>query len=95
MVDDQDHDGTHHCNQDAVQVDARDTCHAECLKQVAADNRTHDAQDDVQQEPFTGFIDDLAADKSRNEAEYDPGDVDARWIDSRGRQREASGVPAF
>ena len=57
---------------DAVEIQAGYSGKAEETGEPSADDRSHDAEDDVQDEAFASLIYQLAADKTRNQPENDP-----------------------
>jgi hypothetical protein len=71
---DHEHDyGADHANEYAVQVEAGDAGKADGIRNEAADNGTDDSQNDVHEHPFALFVDQLAGNKSGDEAHDEPG----------------------
>jgi hypothetical protein len=66
MVDHQEHDSSDNGYDEAVDVQPGHPGHAEQVEQPAADYRSHDAQRDVEEEPFSSFIDQFAANETRD-----------------------------
>jgi hypothetical protein len=59
---------------EAVKIETRDTGLTELVEQEAADYRTDDTEQDVDEHPLSGVVDHLAADEAGHEAEHDPGE---------------------
>jgi hypothetical protein len=72
VVDHQENAGADHSDENAVQIQARDACHAKSFEQETAQDSTDDAEDDVENHPLSGLIDDFARDESRDRPQHDP-----------------------
>ena len=57
VIDDEDHDGADHGDNHAVNIQAGDAARAERSKQPPTDEGANDAQNNIEQYPFTGLID--------------------------------------
>jgi len=64
VVDQQHHDRADYRHEHAVQIEPGDSGVSEERKDVSTDDRAHDSEYDVEDQPLTGFVDDLAADKA-------------------------------
>jgi hypothetical protein len=60
-------------DQNAVDIHASHSSHPEELKQITPDDSPDDAEQDIQYQAFAALIHELAGDKSRDKAEYNPG----------------------
>ena len=74
MVDHQDDDSADYCHHHAVEIEAGDAAGSDGSEDEAANNRADDAEHDVEEEAFAGFVDDLAGDETGNQPQNDPPD---------------------
>src|SRR3984893_11533172 len=72
MIDDQDDDGANHGHEHAPEIEACDSDLANRVEDGPADDRTDNAEHDVQDDALAGLVDDLARDKTCDQPEYDP-----------------------
>src|SRR5580658_9560188 len=75
VINEQYHNGSADGDGNAIEVQPRYSRQTEETGQPSADDRSHDSENDVHDESFTGSVDDLASDKARNQAEHNPCDV--------------------
>ena len=67
-------DGDYH----TVDIKACDGCRSDEREQEAADHPADDAEDDIQQQPFTALVNDLACDEASDEAQNEQPMIDIR-----------------
>src|SRR5580704_4087414 len=72
VVDDEDHDGAHHSDEHAVEVEAGNSGGAELREEKPAHNRSHNSKHDVQEDAFAAPVDDLAGNETGDESEHEP-----------------------
>src|SRR6185437_5362282 len=72
VIDDQEDDRARYGDHEAVEVQAGYSMHAERPEQPAADQRTNDAEKDIEKQPFARLVDDLAGDEARDQAQNNP-----------------------
>ena len=83
MIYDQHYDRSDHCDQQTVEIQPGDARDSEETREISPDDRSHDSQNDVQDEAFASFIHDLASNKSRYQSQYDPGEkMSISWCHS-------------
>jgi hypothetical protein len=64
------HDRANDRHDHAIDVETSYALRAEQAEQKSSNNRAHDAEGDVEKEAFAAFVDNLAANKARDEAQY-------------------------
>jgi hypothetical protein len=74
VIGEQDRDGANHGDHEAVDIEARNGGLAEQREDPTADDRPHDAEDQVADEAFSSPVDDLAAEEPGDDPKDDPGD---------------------
>ena len=72
VIEDEDDDRTDHCHKHAVEIETRDPGSPELHEQEASDDRSDDAQNDVEDEPFAALVDHFTAYEAGNQPENDP-----------------------
>jgi hypothetical protein len=72
MIGDQEDYCANHCDQKAVEIQAR---HASCAKGVekpSSDDRPNNPQDDIKEKAFPRFVHNLATDETRHQTQHNP-----------------------
>jgi hypothetical protein len=72
VIDNEDHDRADNSDDKAVNIEARNPRSAKHIEEKAADDGANYAENDIEDEAFTTAIDNLAADKTGNEAQNEP-----------------------
>ena len=72
VVNEQHDHRTHHRNQNAIEIDTRNTGSAHHRKKIPAHDGAHDSQDDIEKEAFSCFVHQLTGDKAGQQTQYDP-----------------------
>jgi probable H4MPT-linked C1 transfer pathway protein len=73
VVEPEHHDGADDRHDHAVDIEAGDAGCADGREQIAADNRTDDAEHDVEQHTLTGADEDFAGDEASDQTQHNPG----------------------
>src|SRR4029077_16775277 len=73
VIDEQHYDCANHRDEKTVDIKPADACHAEGVKQPPPNDRAYNSEDDVYNNALPALINDLAPDKTGNQAQYDPG----------------------
>jgi hypothetical protein len=74
MVHDEDHSGADGRDDHAIEIQSGHAAHSGDVEEPAADKRSADPKKNVQNEPFSGSIDDFAGNEAGNEPKDDPRD---------------------
>ena len=72
MVDDEHDHRADDSNEDAVEVQTCNRSGAEGREQIATHDRPDDAEYEIENEPLTRFVDDLACDETGDETQNEP-----------------------
>jgi len=72
MIEHERYDRADHCHKQAVNVEACHTSGSKLIEEEAAHYRADYAQNNVKKHAFASLIDNLAANKSSNQPEYNP-----------------------
>jgi hypothetical protein len=74
MINPKDYDRTNNCNYHAIDIETCYSCRTKKTEYNSPHDRADNAKRDVEQQALALLVDNLAPDKSCNEAEYDPTD---------------------
>jgi hypothetical protein len=73
MIDNQEDYCANHCDQEAIEIQARHVSRAEGVEKPAPDDRTSNSQHDIEENSFSCLVDDLAANETCHQTQHDPG----------------------
>jgi hypothetical protein len=72
VIANQDYDCANDGNAEAVDIDAGHAVGSEETEKPSSDDGTDDPQDDIEEETFSRFVDDLASDETGNQTQHNP-----------------------
>ena len=83
MIAEKHYDSANDCYDHAPDVETGYALHAERTEQNSPNDRTHDAQGNVEPEACTTFVDNLAANKPCNKTQYQPAEIPMGYAPTR------------
>lgn len=72
VVHNKDRDSTHNSHHEAIEIQSGDSTRAEHVEQPSSGDGADDPKNKIENQPLAAFVDNLAANKPRDQRENDP-----------------------